>query len=846
MRHAKQPLYTPVADEATGSARELRAFRQLDFFLEQQFSPDDLHVDDLSAPTIDGGGPASQPDGTDGKPIVVVQFATPIFFGDSREGVLRADIMRIGTSDGRSEVRFQTVEGTAKAGEAFEGLDLPVVFEDGEDMKTIDVPIMNPTAWHTTCEFKMRLISPQGCVLGSYLHTARVKVMGLDTFPTNAYDKEDIDGTGPFGIDQWNLFRTTVCLVFGIRGTGWRAYASILLAQLHNIYLFATIYVSKYLVDVVFSKDEESLDELWFHVGESRGRMETAMAIAAIFLLPMLLLHIVDLLRVNLNFEGKVNMFLKVNLFNQYLNYDEQSRFKMGASRLQNALGPAVEACSKSVGQVLEVAGLLGKMFVLVFFVYEENPQALVATAVMPVLMVILVYVRSGVLRIALKRVNEARVQEATIISETCQKYSLIADYQQRPLMIDVFTASAEEFDEADVKANSIAVNSACFGRILGPLFICTHIALHTHNVLSGEMSLGSFLTTITVFKEFSELYSEAYATFLRISSSLGALQNVTQCFNMRLDLEQRKAMNRMRRERLKKERESLKGTASLIPRIDRIAIQIDDLNWSYNNHATVFRGLTVSAEQGSVVAIRGEHGVGKTTLMRILANSLLPEEGITFIPSHLRGLFVPEENIVLGASLWANLTFGFGAAHPNRVVKILKGFGMDQAIEILRKELDDIGRLHEIDEDVEALGESYLPGSKNVAQPDGHGFGKGAGDLWSSELTNSEKSKISLVRALIVNPEVLILQRPTSLYDDEEKPKVWACLMEHVNNRGYFVPRAGAKNRRPRTLFYSPSVVSELAYANVIWEFSRNDRLAPSQAVCRHQETQKSDGLIR
>ena len=42
--------------------------------------------------------------------------------------------------------------------------------------------------------------------------------------------------------------------------------------------------------------------------------------------------------------------------------------------------------------------------------------------------------------------------------------------------------------------------------------------------------------------------------------------------------------------------------------------------------------------------------------------------------------------------------------------------------------------------------------------------FKKGAGGAWQDSLTYSEKVKLHLARALIMNPEVLVLQRPLIL----------------------------------------------------------------------------------
>merc|ERR1712100_706805 len=139
----------------------------------------------------------------------------------------------------------------------------------------------------------------------------------------------------------------------------------------------------------------------------------------------------------------------------------------------------------------------------------------------------------------------------------------------------------------------------------------------------------------------------------------------------------------------------------------------------------------------------------------------------------------------------------------------------------------EDLGRLEEIYEDIESLGENYRPGHKDIEQR-AHGFEKG--DTWSHSLSASELSKISLVRGLILNPEVLIMHRPTTGFDKVGRHGLMQQFVEHVRNRGIFMPRAGVSSRRPRTVFYSSATEEEFEYADVIWELFRESPSEPSK----------------
>merc|ERR1711972_445304 len=223
---------------------------------------------------------------------------------------------------------------------------------------------------------------------------------------------------------------------------------------------------------------------------------------------------------------------------------------------------------------------------------------------------------------------------------------------------------------------------------------------------------------------------------------------------------------------------------------------------------------VNLSIMQGSVIGVVGPHRSGKATFMQLMGDCLIAEEGAVFIPSHLKALFVPETTTLLGLSAWANLSFGFPAAHPQRVVEILRGLGMTQTLPVVRKDLANLGRLKELEESDTLMG--YRPPQEEFADNFiGGNFSPESKGIWHQRLASSEISKLSIARALITNPEVLIMQRPTTPFDIDEKKHVMDVLLEHVTNRGYTLPSERAKHRRPRTLFFSPSVDAELRHVD-------------------------------
>ena len=91
----------------------------------------------------------------------------------------------------------------------------------------------------------------------------------------------------------------------------------------------------------------------------------------------------------------------------------------------------------------------------------------------------------------------------------------------------------------------------------------------------------------------------------------------------------------------------------------------------------------------------------------------------------------------------------------------------------------------------------------------------------WQESLSFQEKAKLHIARAVVMNPEILILEKPLMNFDDREADLVVTVLKEYVSNRGVAVSAATRDQRRPRTCFYSAERVEMgVAMPDVLWKF--------------------------
>lgn len=88
---------------------------------------------------------------------------------------------------------------------------------------------------------------------------------------------------------------------------------------------------------------------------------------------------------------------------------------------------------------------------------------------------------------------------------------------------------------------------------------------------------------------------------------------------------------------------------------------------------------------------------------------------------------------------------------------------------------------------------------------------------------SQTDIARLNLARALIVNPELLIMHMPMNTFTDGEADELMALLKEHVQERGVGFPTSG-NLRRPRTVFISASSNARLRHASSVFVLHADD----------------------
>lgn len=259
--------------------------------------------------------------------------------------------------------------------------------------------------------------------------------------------------------------------------------------------------------------------------------------------------------------------------------------------------------------------------------------------------------------------------------------------------------------------------------------------------VLSGNMEPADFIVYMFVFANLippSKAFSNA---FYNIQKGLAASERINQVLDEKLKITEPKHP---------------------VP-IDSFErkIQFKDVSFAYYNFddKKVIDEVSFDVEKGKMIALVGQSGAGKSTMVDLLPRFYDVISGEILIDGQdirnykiedLRNLFgiVSQENILFNDSVYHNIAFGVENASRERV-----------------EEAATIANAHHFIMEME------------------HGYDTNVGDR-GSKLSGGERQRLTIARAILKNPPILILDEATSSLDSESEKLVQDALIKLMKGR--------------------------------------------------------------
>jgi ATP-binding cassette, subfamily B, bacterial MsbA len=207
--------------------------------------------------------------------------------------------------------------------------------------------------------------------------------------------------------------------------------------------------------------------------------------------------------------------------------------------------------------------------------------------------------------------------------------------------------------------------------------------------------------------------------------------------------------------------------------------ISFNDISFSYKPDELVLNGVSLEVKRGETIAIVGPNGCGKSTLMNLVPRFYDPTTGsVTIDGIDLRDVRLSDLRSRIGVVTQETLLFDDTVANNIRYGS--PGATQDQVIEAAEQ-----AHAHHF------ITNTLAEGYQTFCGPSGN------------RLSGGQRQRIALARAILRDPEILILDEATSQIDVESERLIQEVLERFVKNRTAFMI-----THRPSTLTLADRIV--------------------------------------
>lgn len=326
------------------------------------------------------------------------------------------------------------------------------------------------------------------------------------------------------------------------------------------------------------------------------------------------------------------------------------------------------------------------------------------------------------------------------ILDETLGGMRVIKAFNAERFIGKKFDEETEYYSRVNVSMARKNELASPISQFLGVTVVAGILVYGGSLVLSGEsdLSASNFITYIIIFTQVLNPAKEISRAVSNIQRGIASAERIFEVVDTQ---------------------SQIKAPASpeLISDFNH-SIEFNQVSFAYEDKL-VLKDINFKLEKGKTIALVGPSGGGKSTLADLVPRFYDPSSGEIFLdgtdlrnfsPSELRGLMgiVTQESILFNDSVYNNIAFGIENASEERVIEAAK-----------------IANAHEFVSQLE------------------HGYQTSIGER-GSKLSGGQRQRLSIARAVLKNPPILILDEATSALDSESELLVQEALTKLMTNR--------------------------------------------------------------
>jgi subfamily B ATP-binding cassette protein MsbA len=433
----------------------------------------------------------------------------------------------------------------------------------------------------------------------------------------------------------------------------------------------------------------------------------------------------------------KLRQDLFSHLLAQSASFFERHRTNYLVSRLVSSAA-AIEAAVTST-----LRDMLRESFTLMAFLaasfYYSWRLTLGSLAIAPIVAVLTA--RFGTALRNLSRESfEGNKQLTDTAQEALSNQNIVKAYRSEARESARFTTVAKRIVRANLRTASISGFAPPTIEMIGVIFVVFLLYFGQREIVSGRMNAAQFLTFLFFLFRSYDPMRKLSRLQNAMEQALAAAHHVWEVMDENAHLPE-------------------KANAVVLGPVTR-SIELKDVSFGYANEArSVLRNINLTVPAGSMVALVGESGGGKSTLTKLLPRFHDPVLGaVLWDGTDLRDATISSLRAQIALVTQETVLF-------NDTVRHNIAYGKPEATQA---EIEEAARIAFAHDFIEELPQKYetIVGERGIF------------------LSGGQRQRLAIARALLVDAPVLILDEATSALDAESERFVQQAIANLVRNR--------------------------------------------------------------
>ena len=409
-------------------------------------------------------------------------------------------------------------------------------------------------------------------------------------------------------------------------------------------------------------------------------------------------------------------------------------------SRLTNDIDAINQAVSQNVtslfASVLSMAGILIAMFVL------DKWLALASVLVVPIMFwftqFVARYTRKGFQQLQ-KHLGELN----GVMEEAISGQKVVKAFRRNDSVIEAFRKSNQAVYEAGVYANNYALLLMPLTNVLGNFFVIVLAGLGGWLALQGLVSVGIIATFINYGQNFINPLRQLANLYNTIQGALAGAERVFEVLDTGSETQDVPDAFPL---------EKIRGD-----------VCFEHVQFEYTPGRPIIKDMSLEAKPGQIIALVGPTGAGKTTIINLLTRFYEINGGsIAVDDKDIRMVKKADLRRRLGLVLQDTFLFS------NTVMENIR-YGRLEATD---EEVMQAASMADADHFIRQLPQGYQTMLSERA----------------SNLSQGQRQLLSIARAILADPAILILDEATSSVDTRTEARIQRSLLRLMQGRTSFV----------------------------------------------------------